>query len=323
VRRREFIAALGGAAAWPVVGRAQQRQSIARVGVLAQALISPEALAAFQGGLRELGYVEGRNLVLENRGGTGNVDRLPELAAELIALPVDVIFAPGSETTRAVLEKTKTVPVVTISTNPVGLGFVASLAKPGGNVTGLSMLGPEVAGKRLELLKETIPGVSKIAVLWNPNDPGAASSLKETQAAAETLKLQLQIMEAPDPDSCDRDLLVASRDGAGAIVLLPAPLFGRYAGRIAELAIQSRLPTLFVSADSVRAGGLVSYGPDVFALDRRAAYFVDRILKGARPADLPVEQPTKFDLALNLKTAKALGLELLPSLLARADEVIE
>jgi putative ABC transport system substrate-binding protein len=322
MKRREFLRIIGGAAVWPLTAQGQQRQSIARVGVLTQAL-QPQALAAFQEGLRDFGYVEGRNLVLETRGGAGGAGGLPGLAAELIALPVDVIFAPGSETTRAVLEKTKTVPVVTVSTNPLGLGFVASLAKPGGNVTGLSVLGPEVAGKRLELLKEAIPGISKIAVLWNPNDPGAASSLKETQAAAETITLQLQIMEARDPDSCDRGLLAANRDGAEAVVLLPAPLFGSYAGRIAELAIQKGLPTLFVSADSVRAGGLISYGPDIFALDRRAAYFVDRILKGARPPDLPVEQPTKFDLALNLKTAKALGLSISPTLLARADEVIE
>jgi putative ABC transport system substrate-binding protein len=222
-----------------------------------------------------------------------------------------------------VLDKTTIIPVVTLSTNPVGLGFIASLAKPGGNVTGISLLGPVVAGKRLELLKDMLPGMSKAAVLWNPNDPGAASSLKETQAEAEQLRLQLQTSEAPGVASFTSAIQAAAQEGAQAVVLLPAPSFGRYASQIADLATQKGLPTLFFSADSVRAGGLVSYGPDVVAADRRAAYFVDRILKGARPADLPVEQPTKFDLAINLKTAKALGMTAPTPLLARADEVIE
>jgi putative ABC transport system substrate-binding protein len=209
------------------------------------------------------------------------------------------------------------------STNPVGLGFVASLARPGGNITGLSLLGPEVAGKRLELLKDIVPGIAKVAVLWNPDDPAAQFSLKETQAAAEALKVNLQILETRDVDAFDGAFLAATREGAAGVILLPAPLMSRNAGRIANLAMQSRLPTLFYSEDSVKAGGLISYGASLIAIHRRGAYFVDRILKGANPADLPVEQPTKFELVINLKTAKAIGLELPATLLALADEVIE
>jgi putative ABC transport system substrate-binding protein len=209
------------------------------------------------------------------------------------------------------------------STNPVGLGFVASLAKPGGNVTGLSLLGPEVSGKRLQLLKEMIPGVAKIAVLWNPNDPGAAFSLRETQAAAETLSVKLQILQAHDVDAFDSAFRAAIKEGSEAAVLLPAPLMSRNAARIADLAMSRRLPTLFFSEEAVKSGGLISYGANLVAIYRRAAYFVDRILKGAHPADLPVEQPTKFELAINLQTARALGLDVPPTLLARADEVIE
>jgi len=322
LKRRDFIMLLGGAAAaWPLAARAQQPKSVSRVGILTQASAPIEE--AFRQGLRDFGYVEGQNVVVEYRSFAGKTDRLAELAAELIAAKVDVIFAAGSEATSAARQKTTTIPIVMASTNPVGLGFVASLAKPGGNVTGLSLLGPEVSGKRLQLLKEMIPGVAKIAVLWNPNDPGAAFSLRETQAAAETLSVKLQILQAHDVDAFDSAFRAAIKEGSEAAVLLPAPLMSRNAARIADLAMSRRLPTLFFSEEAVKSGGLISYGANLVAIYRRAAYFVDRILKGAHPADLPVEQPTKFELAINLQTARALGLDVPPTLLALADEVIE
>jgi putative tryptophan/tyrosine transport system substrate-binding protein len=323
-RRREFITLIAGAAtAWPLAGKAQQPKPASRLGFLTQAPVMSPIEDAFRQGLRDFGYVDGQNLIIEYRSGAGRVDRLAELAADLVAAKVDVIFAAGSEATSAARQTTSSVPIVMTSTNPVGLGFVASLARPGSNVTGLSLLGPETSGKRLELIKEMIPGIAKVAVLWNPNDPGARFSLQETQAAAETLKLDLQILETRDVDAFDGAFAAARNEGAAAGILLPAPLMSRNAGRIADLAVQRRLPTLFFSEDSVKAGGLISYGANLIAMNRRAAYFVDRILKGAHPADLPVEQPTVFELAINLKTAKALGLEVPPSLLARADEVIE
>jgi putative ABC transport system substrate-binding protein len=320
--RREIITLFGGLAAWPLSTEAQQPKRVSRVGVLSLATVMSPIEDAFRQGLHDLGYVEGQNLILEYRG-AGSADRLPVLAAELIAIKVDVIFAAGSEATRAVRQETTSIPIVMTSTNPVGLGFVASLARPGGNTTGLSLLGPEVSGKRLELLKEMIPGIAKVAVFWNPDDPGAQFSLKETQAASELLVIQLQILETRNVDAFDGAFLAANRQGAAAVILLPAPLMSRNAARIANLAMQRRLPTLFFTGDSVKSGGLISYGASIIKIYRRGAYFVDRILKGANPADLPVEQPTKFELAVNLKTAKALGLTVPPSLLARADEVIE
>ena len=209
------------------------------------------------------------------------------------------------------------------SGNPVGLGFVASLARPGGNITGLSILGPEVSAKRLELLKELIPGIAKAAAFWNPNDPSARFSLRETEVASEALMVKLQVLETRDVGELDGAFQAAVRENAGAVILLPAPLMTRNAGRIARLAIHHRLPSLFYSGEAAKAGGLISYGASLLDVYRRAAYFVDRILKGENPADLPVELPTKFELVVNLKTAKALGLTILPSLLARADEVIE
>jgi putative ABC transport system substrate-binding protein len=324
LKRREFITLLGGAAAiLPVAARAQQRKTIPRVGYLTQrASVSPVE-EAFQQGLRDLGYIDGQNLITEYRFAGGSVEKLPELAAELIALKVDVVFASGSEATQATRRQTTTIPIVTISTNPLGLGFVASLARPGGNVTGLSLLGPEVAGKRLDLLKQMVPGLARAAVFWNPNDPGAAFSLKETQAAAAKLGIQLQILETRTLDEIGSAFAAVAKEGAQAIVVLPAPLLDTNAARIAALAQSARLPTVFFSSGSVRDGALISYGTDFPAIWRRAAYFVDRILKGVKPADLPVEQPTKFELVINLKTAKALGLIVPDKLLARADEVIE
>jgi putative ABC transport system substrate-binding protein len=324
MKRREFITLLGGAAAaWPLAARAQQAGRVRRVGVLTMgAEVSPFE-AAFQQALADLGYVVGQNLLLEYRRAAFKVDRLPQLATELVAANVDVILAAGSEPTGALQRQTSTIPIVMTSSNPVGLGFVASLARPGGNITGLSLLSPELAGKRLELLKELIPGLTKVAVFWNPNDPATAFSVQETQVAAGTLTIKLQILEIRDVDAFDDAFRAAGSENAAAVILLPAPLMSRNAGLAARLAMQRRLPTLFSSDDAVRNGVLISYGPSLTAIYRRAAYFVDRILKGANPGDLPVEQPTKFELAINLKTAKARGLEVPPTLLARADEVIE
>jgi len=324
VKRRTVLGLLGGAVvAWPLAARAQQAKPVSRIGMLSLASAMTPIEDAFRQGMRDFGYVEGQNLVLEYRGAAGRADRLAQLAAELVAANVDVIFTMGSEATRATRQATTSIPIVMTSTNAVGLGFVASLARPGGNTTGLSMLGPEVSGKRLELLNELIPGIVKVAVFWNPNDPSAEFSLKETQVAGEALAVKLQILETRDADAFDGAFQAATREDAAAVILLPAPLMSRNAGRIATLAMQSRLPTLFYSDDSAKAGGLISYGPSLAAMHRRAAYFVDRILKGANPADLPVEQPTKFDLVINLTTAKALGLTIPPNLLVLADEVIE
>jgi putative ABC transport system substrate-binding protein len=257
------------------------------------------------------------------KAAAGRTGVLPKLAAELIAARVDVIFASGSEATSAVRGQSKTIPVVMTSTNPVGLGFVASLARPGGNITGLSILGPEVSAKRLQLLKELIPELAAVAACWNPDDPGARFSLQETEAAGKTLKVRLQILETREVGTFDAAFQAAVREKAQAVILLPAPLMTRNAGQIAGLAMQHKLPSLFYAGEAARSGALMSYGASLIEVYRRAAYFVDRIIKGANPADLPIEQPTKFDLVINLKTAKALGLAVPPTLLVRADEVIE
>jgi len=324
MKRRKFITLLvSSAASLPLSARGQQPKPLPRIGILSSAsAMSPIEGATLQG-LRELGYIEGQNLVIEYRGSAGKPDRLAGLAAELAIARVDIILAGGSEATQAAQRETKIIPIVMTSTNPVALGFVASLAHPGGNITGLSLLGPEVSGKRLEILKDLIPSIAKVAVLWNPDDPSALFSLREAQEAGEKLQIKLQILKTRDIDSFIDVFPAAVEAACEAVILLPAPLMTRNAQRIADLALKSRLPTMFYSADSVKAGALLSYGPSLIAIYQRAAYFIDRILKGASPADLPVEQPTKFELAINLKTAKALGITVPPALLARADEVIE
>jgi putative ABC transport system substrate-binding protein len=234
-----------------------------------------------------------------------------------------VIVASGSEATLAASKATTAIPIVMESSNPLGLGIVASLARPGGNITGLSLLAPEVSGKRVEILKQILPGITRVAVLLNPDDPGVAFSLKETEAAARSTALKLQILKVQDAAALDNAFQAAARERAEAIIVLPAPLMNVQAGRIAELALKNRLPTIYFSDDLPKAGGLVSYGVSATAIYRRLAYYVDRILKGANPGDLPVEQPTKFELVINLKTAKALGLTIPQALLLRADEVIQ
>jgi putative tryptophan/tyrosine transport system substrate-binding protein len=324
MRRRDFISAVGGTVVmWPLAGRAQQPQRTWRIGILASTSASSPPHAAFRQSLRDLGYVEGQNLIVEHREAASTSGSMPSLAAELVKLKVDVILASGSQATRAVMQNTTDIPIVMISTNPVGLGFVASLARPGGNVTGLSLQAPEVSGKRLELLKQIVPGIARVALLWNPNDPGAAFSLKETQAAAATLALEVQVLETPDGNAFDDAFQAAIKEGAEAVIPLPAPLMDTNGKRIAEFALKHRLATMYFSDVLPRAGGLVSYGVSLIDVYRHAANYVDRILKGAKPADLPVEQPTKFQMVINLKTAKALGLTVPPAILARADEVIE
>jgi putative ABC transport system substrate-binding protein len=277
----------------------------------------------FRRAMRDLGYAEGQNLVIEFASAAGRSDRLPGLAAELVKLRVDVIVASGSEATLAARKATTAIPIVMTSSNPLGLGFVASLARPGGNVTGLSLLAPEVSGKRVEMLKEILPGITRVAVLLSPDNPGVAFSLKETESAAQSTALRLQILKVQDAATFDNAFQAATRERAEAIIVLPAPLMNVQAGRIAELALKNRLPTIYFSGELPRAGGLVSYGVSLPAVYRRLAYFVDRILKGANPGAIPIEQPTRFELVINLKTAKALGLTIPQSLLLRADEVIQ
>jgi putative tryptophan/tyrosine transport system substrate-binding protein len=319
MRRREFITLLGGAAAWPVAVRAQQPGPMRRIGVL----VIPSREDAIRQGLRDLGYVEGRNVLIEYRP-ADPPERLPDFAAELVALKVDVIVAGGSQAVLAAQPATKTIPIVMAgASDPIGTGFVASLARPGGNITGQSLLSSDLSGKRLELLKEVVAGLSVVAVLWNPDDPPAALSLRESRIAADLLGIKVESAMVRAPDEFDGAFASVAKAHPQALIALPAPLMNIHAGRIAELARRERLPSIALNSEFPQAGGLMSYGPDIADLYRRSAAYVDKILKGAKPADLPVEQPTKFDLIINLKTAKALGLTAPPTLLARADEVIE
>jgi putative ABC transport system substrate-binding protein len=325
MRRREFITLLGGAgAAWPLASRAQRPAGKpARIGILSIGAIAPVFVKEFLQALRDLGYVEGQNLIVAYRNSNGQPDGPAVAATELVKAGVDLIFANGSEATRAAKQVADIIPIVTISSNPVALGFVASLSRPEGNITGVSLMAPESSGKRLELLKEIVPDLANVAVLWNPDDPGTAASLRETASAAEAIGLKPQILAARDGNSIDAAFADAHKQGAQAVLLLPAPTWGIHLRRVADLALKDRLPTMYIAAELPRAGGLVSYGVNIGALFRRAAYYVDRILKGAKPADLPVELPTKFELVINVKTARALGLVIPPTLLATADEVIE
>jgi putative ABC transport system substrate-binding protein len=273
-------------------------------------------------GLRDLGYVQGDTLVIEARTIEGAADRLAAMAAELVALKPDVIIATGTQATQAV--KQASIPIVmTGSSDPVGTHLVASLARPGGNVTGLSLLSPELSGKRMELLRNVIGELSSLAVLWNPDDPPAAIALKETRDAAAAMQLQITAVEARNADDLAPAFRLIAKAGAKALVILNAPLMNVQGARIAELALGLKLPSIFTDMSFPQAGGLMSYGPNFDSLAKRAASYVDRIFKGEKPADLPVEQPTKFDLVINLRTAKALGLNVPPSVVALADEVIE
>ena len=327
--RRAFLGTLaGGLLAAPLAAGAQQAAKVYRIGLLGGSPPnSPggrRAWERFFQGMRELGYVEGQNILVEGRFYGDHTERLPALAAELVQLKVDVIVAGAAPAPEAAQRATTTIPIVmVIHSDPVGSGLVASLAKPGKNVTGLSTLGPELVGKRLQLLKEAVPGISRVAVLSNPTDTSQALLLREAQVAARSLKVQLQVLEARAPSDFAGAFSAMTKERAGGVIIFTSSMFYNERTRIAELATRSRLPAIYSVKDFAEAGGLMAYGVNLGESFRRAATYVDKILKGAKPADLPVEQPTKFDFFINLKTAKALGLTIPPSLLGRADEVIQ
>jgi putative ABC transport system substrate-binding protein len=279
----------------------------------------------FLEGLRERGWVDGKSIALEYRFADGQYDRLPDLAAELVRLKVDVILVTSSSPAMAAWNVTKTIPIVMgTSSDPVELGLAESLARPGGNVTGLSFsFDLEVVGKELELLKEAVPKVRRVAVLLNPANPGNKLAMKNVKARAKSLGVQLQLLEARGPDDFEAAFAAMARERAGALLVAPDPIFGFHRARLQELVAKSRLPTMYGLREHIEVGGLMSYTVDLRESLRRAATYVDKILRGARPGDLPIEQPTKFELVINLKTAKALGLTIPPSLRARADHVIE
>jgi putative ABC transport system substrate-binding protein len=305
--------------------RAQQSTKIPRIGFLTAGSPStiPTRIEAFRQGLRELGYVEDKNIVVEWRFGEGKPDRLPALVAELVRLKVDVILSAGAAVTRPAKDATRTIPIVMAQdTDPVGNGFVASLARPGGNITGLSSYSAELNGKRVELLKEIVPKLSRLAVVGASTYPGNAQSLKETELAAGALKVQLQYLDVLDPRDIETALREANKGRADGVLLLQSAVLNSQRKQIADLAMKSRLPAIYYAPEFLDAGGLISYAASITDLYRRAATYVDKILKGAKPADLPVEQPTKFELVINLKTAKQIGLTIPPNVLARADRVI-
>jgi putative tryptophan/tyrosine transport system substrate-binding protein len=327
MRRRAFITLLGGAAAgWPLAARAQQPSKIPHIGLLSPFSPSDAALwnQAFLRGLRDLGWVDGKSIIIEYRYAEGQNDRLPGLVADLIRLKVDIIVTAVTNDTLVAKNATREIPIVMAAAgDPVATGIVESLARPGGNITGLSQMNPDLTGKRLALLKEIAPNVSSVAVLLNPDDPISALGLNEIRLPARQLGVEVHALEVRSTADLDQALHAAAAARAGALAIMPNPVFVTNLKRIADFALQNKLPSMFHLREFADDGGLVSYGVDRSDLYRRAATFVDKILKGAKPADLPIEQPTKFDLAINLKTAKALGLTVPPLLLATADEVIE
>jgi len=308
------------------LAEAQQPKKVARIGYLGAG--SPATAGhhaqAFVQGLRELGYLEGQSIVIEYRWAEGKLESLPALVADLVRLRVDVIVSSATPAIRFAKEQTSTIPIVMAGvTDPVGAGFVASLARPGGNVTGLTHLSPDLSGKRLELLKEAVPRLFRVAVLWNPNHPGQPRAFKDTQVAAQALQVTLISMEARNREELERVLLTIGKERPQALFELPDPLTFFHRELITEFAAKHRLPAMYGFSEWVDAGGLMSYGTSFPDLFRRAATYVDKILKGRKPADLPVEQPTKFELVINLKTAKQIGLTIPPNVLARADRVIK
>jgi len=307
------------------IAEAQQPAKVPRIGYLTGATPDGQSarIEAFRQGLRELGYVEGKNIVIEYRYAELKPDRLPALAAELVRLKVDVIVTGGGGNTRAAKEATNTIPIVMAQDNdPVANGFVASLARPGGNITGLSNLSPEITGKQLELLKEIIPKLSRVAVLGTSTNPANAPQLRETELAAGAFKVKLQYLAVLSPKDIETAFRAASKGLADPVLVLPGSIFNSNRTQIVKLAVKSRLPAIYNHSEYVVDGGLMTYGASLPDLDRRAATFVDKILKGAKPADLPVEQPTKFEFIINLKAAKQIGLAIPPNVLVRADRVI-
>ena len=325
MRRRQFIALLGGAAAWPLAAQAQQAAKVFRIGFLFYGSSGPSPeLDAFRQGLREFGYIEGQNIAVEYRFASGQVERLPDLAAELVRLKPDVIVAPATPASLAAKQATGTIPIVFAGVaDAVGAGLIANLARPDGNVTGLTSISAELGGKRLELLKRLVNNASRVAVLYNPADRSNVLLLKELQEAAPALTLTLQPFEVREPSEFEGAFAAMTRDRADAMFGAAGILTFQHRQTVVDLAANSRLPTLWGHRQFVEAGGLMSYAVNFYDQIRRTAAYVDQILKGAKPGDLPVQQPTKFEFILNLKTAKALGLTIPPDVIAIADEVIE
>lgn len=330
MRRRKFIELLGSmAVAWPVPSRAQQAQGLItnpRIAFLgAESLsISQHFLDAFRQGLREYGYVDGQNITLEARWADGRSERFPELVDDLIRLKVRAIVVVSVAAALAAKSRTTTIPIVFIASDPLGSGLVPNLGRPGGNLTGFSLfLGDQFSSKWLELLMEAVPNISRVAVLMNPAHPAALGYMKVLQEAAQKLGIELRLQEVEEPSQFDSAFETIIAERAQALVVIVDPLTVRYRGRIVELAKKNGLPAMYGFREFADAGGLMAYGVNVPSLCRRSAVYVDKILKGANPADLPVEQPTQFEFVINLKTANALGLVIPPSLVARADEVME
>ncbi len=329
MRRRDFMTLVAGASvvAWPSAAQAQQAVKMARIGYLASNLANQGPLDAFRQGLRDLGYVEGRNVVIEYRDAQGKLDPLPALAAELVALKVDVIVASSTAAALAARQATTIVPIVFATVpDPVATGLVASLARPGGNVTGLSNLNADLVGKCLEYFTQAVPAARRIAILWQPGAFGEHTEkemLKAAEVAARVLGIELQFVEARGPADIDKAFSEITGARADAVAVLVSGMLLGERRRLVDLAARNRLPVIYTFRELVDAGGLMSYGTSLADLFRRAASYVDKILKGAKPADLPVEQPIKLELVINLKTAQVLGLTVPPTLLARADQVIE
>jgi putative ABC transport system substrate-binding protein len=329
VTRRWFVTRLPFATvAVPLAAGAQQPGQVPRVGYISPGSSSDpfrqRRFEAFRQGLRELGYVEGRHVVLEPRWAEGQYARYSALAADSVRLKVAAIVTVGGAATKAARQVTSTTPIVmSVVIDPVGSGLVPSLARPGGNLTGTSVMANDLITKQFELLKELAPDVSRIAVLWNPDNPSLTAAMSHVNAAARLLRVELQLVEARNPGEIDSAFAAMTREHAGAVVVFPDAIYGNQFRQIVGLAAQRRLPAIYTQTENAEAGGLMVYGANLLDLERRAATFVDKILKGAKPGGLPVEQPSKFDLIINLKTAKALGLPIPPSLLLRADQIIE
>jgi putative ABC transport system substrate-binding protein len=327
MRRREFIGLLGGAAAWPLAARAQQLSRVWRIGGLSPGMPGQSQsppLQAFRQGLRDVGYVEGQNLAILWKFGEDSVDRLAILADEIVGSRVDVIFAVNTSAALAAKNATSTIPiVVTRVSNPIQTGLVASLSHPGGNVTGLTTISEELEGKRLELLREALPRLFRVAVIWNAANPGHAMNVREMEAAAPQFGLQVITIGVKRAEELTTAIGSAINGQAGALFVIDDLVISSYQAQILELTRKAKLPVISQFRDFTVAGGLMAYGPNNDEMFRRAALFVDKIFKGAKPADLPVQAPMKFELVINLKTARALGLDIPPMMLARADEVIE
>jgi putative ABC transport system substrate-binding protein len=325
-RRRFLLASVAGVLAAPLTVEAQQAGNVHRIGFLGNSTAALEAnlVGPLREGLRELGYVEGQNIVIVYRWAEGQYGRLPILVAELLDEKVEVIVTAGTPATQAVKKATTLVPIVMVAVgDPVATGIVASLGRPGGNITGLTSVSEDLEGKRLELLREVLPTVSRVTVLWNPDNQTLLAELREIRAAAQVLRMTVQALEVRTPGDLEETYKAIIRARPGALLVMADRLFLHNRQRLMDFATKQRLPGAYAYRELVEAGGLMSFGPSYPGMHRRAAYFVDKILKGATPADLPVERPTKFELVINLKTAKALGLTIPPSLLARVDQVIE